>query len=109
MSSSIYQRQFVSQLLVVPFPANPYRSNQRVTLTTTTPHEELMIKSITLDHGLLRCVKVDSGRSAAGDYGGEDRTSSWMRPGGTRSTEYVDLQPDGNSFDLMSGMIKKKT
>lgn len=22
--------------------------------------------------------------------------------------EYVDLQPDGNSFDLMSGLIKRK-
>jgi biotin--protein ligase len=79
-------------------------------LTTTTPHERLKIKSITLDHGLLRCVKLDSGRTP-GDYGGEDRTSFWVGQGlGSKRTaeEYVDLQPDGNSFDLMSGMIKKK-
>jgi hypothetical protein len=27
---------------------------------------------------------------------------------GRAKVEYVDLQPDGNSFDMMSGLIKRK-
>jgi biotin--protein ligase len=33
-------------------------------------------------------------------------TSSSSRKGGDE--EYIDLQPDGNSFDLMAGLIKAK-
>lgn len=32
---------------------------------------------------------------------------SWSVRGET-DDEYIDLQPDGNSFDLMAGMIKAK-
>jgi biotin--protein ligase len=38
-----------------------------------------------------------------GDFGEDDRSISK-----NRKIEYVDLQPDGNSFDLMSGMIRRK-
>ncbi|KAJ7178058.1 class II aaRS and biotin synthetase [Mycena filopes] len=66
-------------------------SDQLVTLTTTAvPHQKVRIVGITPDHGLLRTLPERSG---------------W--PSGS-SEGYIDLQPDGNSFDLMAGMIKTK-
>ena len=57
--------------------------DQIVTLTTTCPHRRVRIVGITSDHGLLRTVPE-------GGY------------------EYIDLQPDGNTFDLMAGLIMTK-
>ncbi|WWC87886.1 biotin-[acetyl-CoA-carboxylase] ligase [Kwoniella dendrophila CBS 6074] len=97
-------------------------SGQEVTLTTTEPHTPLRILSITPDHGLLRCIPIKS-KSAAGTSNGltplynrnvdnsEDRynpSSSSSSSSNSSKTEFVDLQPDGNSFDLMSGLIKRK-
>ncbi|EIW66559.1 biotin-[acetyl-CoA-carboxylase] ligase [Tremella mesenterica] len=80
-------------------------TNQEVTLTTVTPHQRLRIHSITPDHGLLRCLPLSSTSTSTltplydrGDFGDSKRSQAW-----------VDLQPDGNSFDLMSGLIKRKT
>lgn len=70
--------------------------NQEVTLTTVTPHQRLRIVGITPDYGLLRCVPI----SASSSLYGRDVEGS--------SAEFVELQPDGNSFDLMAGMIKRK-
>lgn len=109
----------------VPLIANVERfhSDQKVTLTSVTPHQALVIKTITLDYGLLRCIpdrSADSAlpRSSMYDGGSEDRSfgfrhslSAGMRSLGidrAQSESYVDLQPDGNSFDLMSGLIKRK-
>ena len=61
--------------------------DQLVTLTTVTPARKVRIVGITPDHGLLRTMPERSGGGA----------------------EYIDLQPDGNSFDLMAGLIKTKT
>ncbi|KAF9224756.1 class II aaRS and biotin synthetase [Gyrodon lividus] len=58
--------------------------NQNVTLTTTTPHVTVRIVGITPDYGLLRTEPVGGG-------------------------QYIDLQPDGNSFDMMNGLIRAKT
>jgi biotin--protein ligase len=75
------------------------QSDQLVTLTTTQTPTPVRIVGITLDHGLLRTAP-ERGR--------------WENPyfsspsGGLAKEEYIDLQPDGNSFDLMSGMIKAK-
>ncbi|TFK75623.1 class II aaRS and biotin synthetase [Pluteus cervinus] len=66
-------------------------SDQVITLTTVTPHRQVRISTITLDHGLLRTVPERIGWSGRGEE------------------EFIDLQPDGNSFDLMSGLIKLKT
>jgi biotin--protein ligase len=94
--------------------SNLSNSDQPVTLTTTTPHQQLIIKTITLDHGLLRCVPDRRGESRSMYDAGasEDRSSYVLGRGmqalGLGKTEYVDLQPDGNSFDLMSGLIKRK-
>ncbi|KIO11194.1 hypothetical protein M404DRAFT_836334 [Pisolithus tinctorius Marx 270] len=64
-------------------------SNQIVTLTTTTPHTTVRIEGITTDYGLLRTVPLSGGRASG-------------------SSHYIDLQPDGNSFDMMKGLIKVK-
>jgi len=65
-------------------------SDQPVTLTTTVPPKQVRITGITPDHGLLRTIPVRTGWSS-GDDG------------------FIDLQPDGNSFDIMAGMIRTKT
>lgn len=81
-------------------------SGQEVTLTTVEPHQKLRVVGITPDAGLLRCVSTapakKSGLTPLYDRGGYGESDSASTP------EYYDLQPDGNSFDLMSGMIKKK-
>ncbi|KAF9376953.1 biotin holocarboxylase synthetase [Podila verticillata] len=60
-----------------------------VTLTTLTPHRKVRIQGITLDYGLLRTVAIDEqGRDVPGE-------------------EYR-LQPDGNSFDMLKGLISQK-
>jgi biotin--protein ligase len=61
----------------------PHR-DQSITLTTTTPHATVRILGITPDYGLLRTEPMGGGR-------------------------YIDLQPDGNSFDMMKGLIRAKT
>ncbi|TFY82864.1 hypothetical protein EWM64_g1146 [Hericium alpestre] len=66
-------------------------SDQLVTITSLTPPCAVRIVGITLDHGLLRTLPERSSWGARGDEG------------------YIDLQPDGNSFDLMAGLIKAKT
>lgn len=49
------------------------------------------------------------------DGGSEDRSYTPLSAGmqslgihGEQTGHFVDLQPDGNSFDLMSGLIKRK-
>ena len=64
-----------------------------MTLTTTTPHRQVRVVGITKDHGLLRTIPERNGPGRVG----------------SSRVEYVDLQPDGNSFDLMANLIKSKT
>ncbi|KAG8987631.1 biotin holocarboxylase synthetase, partial [Tulasnella sp. 427] len=61
-------------------------SDQVVTLTTVTPHQTVRIVGITPDYGLLRTLPEKGGPGAG----------------------FIDLQPDGNSFDMMAGLIKLK-
>jgi biotin--protein ligase len=61
-----------------------------VTLTTTTPHRRVRVVGITPDHGLLRTVPERDPYAGGG------------------KEEFIDLQPDGNSFDLMAGLIRTK-
>lgn len=61
-----------------------------MTLTTFSPPKLVRITGITPDHGLLRTMPERTGWSA-------------------EEQGYIDLQPDGNSFDLMAGLIKSKT
>jgi biotin--protein ligase len=74
-----------------PLTHGPYRSDQLVTLTTLSPPRAVRIVGITRDHGLLRTLP---------------ERDAWSGGGGT---EFIDLQPDGNSFDLMAGLIRAKT
>lgn len=73
------------------------RSDQLVTLTATQTPTPVRIVGITLDHGLLRTMPE---RGLSNPY--------FSSSVGKVEEEYIDLQPDGNSFDLMSGMIKTK-
>ncbi|KZV75628.1 class II aaRS and biotin synthetase [Peniophora sp. CONT] len=59
-------------------------SDQSVTVATVSPPQQVRILGITADHGLLRTLP----ERGAG--------------------EFIDLQPDGNSFDLMEGLIRAK-
>ncbi|WVQ79125.1 biotin-[acetyl-CoA-carboxylase] ligase [Cryptococcus sp. DSM 104549] len=99
-------------------------AGQEVTLTTTEPHTRVRILSITPDHGLLRCLPISdkpkptSGLTPLYDRNvdaGEDDRGSWSANRtaaaagrAQAASPFVDLQPDGNSFDLMSGLIKRK-
>ncbi|WRT65701.1 biotin-[acetyl-CoA-carboxylase] ligase [Kwoniella shivajii] len=96
-------------------------SGQEVTLTHTEPHTPLRILSITPDHGLLRCIPINKKKPTSSNGltplynrnvdNGEDRyiSSSTNSSSSTgNKPDFVDLQPDGNSFDLMSGLIKRK-
>ncbi|KAF8984179.1 biotin holocarboxylase synthetase [Entomortierella lignicola] len=65
-------------------------SDALVTLTTMTPNKRVRIKGITLDYGLLRTVAVD-------DQGRDILDEEYQ------------LQPDGNSFDMLKGLISMKS
>lgn len=72
-------------------------SDQVVTLVEA-PGQLRRIVGITSEHGLLRTVPVDATVRAAEDQ-------AWLAasmPGA------VDVQPDGNSFDLLAGCVRPK-
>ena len=69
-------------------------SDQLVTLTTVDPPVPVRIVGITRDYGLLRTIPERTGWGRSARHGADD--------------EYIDLQPDGNSFDIMMGLIKAK-
>lgn len=69
-------------------------SDQLVTLTTVEPPRPVRIVGITHDYGLLRTLPERTGWSNSYGHGAEG--------------DYIDLQPDGNSFDIMTGLIKAK-
>ena len=79
-------------------------SNEIVEVTTVTPPQRVKIVGITLDYGLLRTLPI--GQSSPGGYSGQES-------GGYgeihQSSPFIDLQPDGNSFDIMAGLIKSKS
>ncbi|KAI0267285.1 hypothetical protein BC834DRAFT_822580 [Gloeopeniophorella convolvens] len=69
-------------------------SDQLVTLTTVDPPRAVRIVGITHDHGLLRTMPERTGWGGKVPQGGDDG--------------YIDVQPDGNSFDIMAGLIRAK-
>jgi len=62
--------------------------DQLVTLETVNPPIKVRIVGITPDYGLLRTLPESSR--------------------GVTEQDFIDLQPDGNSFDMMAGLIKTK-
>lgn len=65
-----------------------------MTLTTVDPPIPVRIVGITHDHGLLRTIPERTGWGTSVGHDAHDG--------------YIDLQPDGNSFDIMMGLIKAK-
>ncbi|QRV84816.1 hypothetical protein RhiJN_12832 [Ceratobasidium sp. AG-Ba] len=63
-------------------------SDEPVTLETTTPSTRVRICGISTDNGFLQTLP-EPGQSLS-------------------SGEFIYLQPDGNSFDMMKGLIKTK-
>ncbi|CAE7201535.1 unnamed protein product [Rhizoctonia solani] len=61
-------------------------SDEQVTLMTTTPPTKVRIYGLNPDNGFLRTIPEQGG-----------------------DTKPIDLQPDGNSFDMMAGLIKTKS
>ena len=78
--------------------------NEIVEVTTVTPPQRVKIVGITPDYGLLRTLPV--GRSGSGGYSGRGYGGYG---GSAQSSPFIDLQPDGNSFDIMAGLIKSKS
>ncbi|KAF8316761.1 class II aaRS and biotin synthetase [Clavulina sp. PMI_390] len=69
-------------------------SDQLVSLTTVSPPIQVRLTGITSDYGMLRAVRAyNPSQAPAQRYG---------------QPEIIDLQPDGNSFDMFEGMIKLK-
>ena len=65
-------------------------------MTTVDPPKRVRIVGISPDHGLLRTIPVDAAPVISSNPF-------------AAANQYIDLQPDGNSFDLMSGLIKTKS
>lgn len=77
-------------------------SDQAALLTTVDPPVPIRIVGITSDTGMLRAVPDD---------GSSVMTSEDAQAWGTSSSGKGwawDLQPDGNSFDMLQGLIKTK-
>ncbi|GAA5928180.1 biotin--[acetyl-CoA-carboxylase] ligase BPL1 [Sporobolomyces koalae] len=70
-------------------------SDQRVMLESTG--QLVRIVGITPDHGLLRTVAINVDRNGNEVFAGAAAF--------TATPQYIDLQPDGNRFDLMKGML----
>lgn len=72
-------------------------SNQIVTLDSTS--QRVRILGITPDYGLLRTAPIN-------DYSYED----YLQPASSSASQrFVDLQPDGNRFDILKGLIYAKS
>lgn len=69
-----------------------HNSDQRVTIESTG--QVVKIVGITPDHGLLRTLPVDVDRNGREVYGG-----------GMGIKKFVDLQPDGNGFDMLKSLL----
>ena len=76
-------------------------SNETVEVTTVTPPQRVKIVGITPDFGLLRTLPT--GQNGPGGYAGQGYGGFYQ------SSPFIDLQPDGNSFDIMAGLIKSKS
>ncbi|KAH7101647.1 biotin-protein ligase [Auriculariales sp. MPI-PUGE-AT-0066] len=68
--------------------------DQEVTLTTTTPHTRVRIVGLEPKYGLLRTLPTSAAEASSNPF--------------ARESAYIDLQPDGNSFDMFAGLIKMK-
>ena len=65
--------------------------------------EQVRIVGISSDHGLLRAVRTTSTVTSADDVRAWGASSS-MGAG----ADVIELQPDGNSFDMLKNMVRRK-
>lgn len=77
--------------------SDPACSDQIVTLDRTS--QPVRIVGITSEHGLLRTLPVQLDRNGREVFAGA--------AGGVPA--YIDLQPDGNRFDIMRGLISARS
>jgi biotin--protein ligase len=107
--TDLYLRRWMHSY-VFPRPRLPEKlyslvvSNEIVEVTTVTPPQRVKIVGITPDYGLLRTLPI--GQNEIGSYGGRGYGG---HGGFHQSSPFIDLQPDGNSFDIMAGLIKSKS
>lgn len=73
-------------------------ADQEVRLDEGAGEAPVRVVGITSDYGLLRTVPLGSALQAAD-------ARAW---GPTDSVESVDLQPDGNSFDMLQNLVRRK-
>jgi len=107
--TDLYLRRWMhSYVLSLPQLPEELRSfvarNEIVEVTTVTPPQRVKIVGITPDYGLLRTLPIS--QSNSGGYGGRGYSGN---SGSHQSNPFIDLQPDGNSFDIMAGLIKSKS
>ncbi|KAL9939054.1 hypothetical protein V8E36_001867 [Tilletia maclaganii] len=87
-------------------------SDQLATLTDTDPPTPIRIVGISSDYGFLRATPASSTLTSAsqgawGEGGGSGGGGSG-RFSRTADGQWIDLQPDGNSFDMLQNLIKRK-
>ncbi|KDN37679.1 class II aaRS and biotin synthetase [Tilletiaria anomala UBC 951] len=75
-------------------------SDQEATLMDTDPPTHARIVGISSDFGMLRAVPVEHQITSA-DY------DAWSKSA-TTTSPFIDLQPDGNSFDMLQNLIRRK-
>lgn len=71
----------------IPSPSNNLAPNSDKIVTIEESGQRVRILGLAPENGCLRTLNLD-GRSG--------------------SSEYIDLQPNGNSFDMMQGLLKAK-
>lgn len=97
-------------------------SDQSTLLTTVDPPQRVRIVGVAADTGMLRAVPMSSdgdggaafASGAAPSISSDDDDAAWgasTRYGAVRSqsqSQAFELQPDGNSFDMLQNLIKTK-
>lgn len=81
-------------------------SDQETLLSDTIPPTRARIVGITSDHGLLRCVPVHADGTSSFGQVNADSELAWGSS--TSAGQFIDLQPDGNSFDMLQNLIRRK-
>lgn len=85
-----------------------------MTLEDSIPPTPVKIVGIATDHGTLRAVPLSSSinSSSEGAWGkagsAAASSSGWSRYQSHGQDEFIDLQPDGNSFDMLKNLIRSK-
>lgn len=81
-------------------------SDQETLLSDTVPPTRARIVGITSDHGLLRCVPVHADGTTSFGQINADSELAWGSS--VSAGQFIDLQPDGNSFDMLQNLIRRK-